>query len=331
MTAPPSTISVVIPSYDGAAYIRDTIGSVLRQTVLPAEIVVVDDCSEDRTVAAVSEVAEGAAIPVRLVRLGRNSGGPAHPINVGVEAASSPLVAVLEQDDLMTPTRIARSLAAFAAFPAAGLVCGRVRLRSSSGTIREDLWWDGHRQFDELSLAPIAAGVYRADSPDVISALLRRNIVFTNSNAVFSRETWQHVGGFDRAFRICSDLDFNLKVARVAPFALIDEVVCDYYQRDDSLYNSNRGPERGYSPAQSEAALIRLQHATRLYGPRSQLGREWYRRGWRMLASDCKHLRWRQGARVLRVLYSTGGVSWHAATTLLRAFASWRRGSAETW
>jgi glycosyltransferase involved in cell wall biosynthesis len=313
MTAGHPSISVVIPSHDGAAYIHDAIRSVLRQTVLPQEIVIVDDCSHDPTLAAVADLARSAPVPIRVVRLTSNSGGPAHPINIGVETATSQLIAVLEQDDQMAATRIARSVAAAAALPTAGLICGRVRLHSAGGGVREDLWWDGHRQFDDLPLTSVAEGLYRAESCDAISSLLHRNFVFTNSNAVFSRATWKHVGGFDRTFRICSDLDFNLKVARVAPFAVIDEVLCNYYQRDDSLYNRNRAPERGSSPAHSEAALIRLQHALRTYGSRTDVGREWYRQGWHMLASDCKHLRWSRAVRVLLALCAAGGIYRYAA------------------
>jgi glycosyltransferase involved in cell wall biosynthesis len=322
MTAGHPSISVVIPSHDGAAYIHDAIRSVLRQTVLPQEIVIVDDYSHDSTLAALADLARSAPVPIRVVRLTRNSGGPAHPINIGVETATSELIAVLEQDDQMAATRIARSVAAVVALPTAGLICGRVRLHSAGDGIREDLWWDGRRQFDGLPLTCVAEGLYRAESQAAISLLLQRNFVFTNSNAVFSRATWQRVGGFDRTFRICSDLDFNLKVARIAPFAIVDEVLCNHYRRDDSLYNRNRAPERGSSPAHAEAALIRLQHALRAYGSRSDAGWNWYRQGWHMLASDCKHLRWNRGARVLRTLCAAGGISRYAAAILRRSLMS---------
>lgn len=296
-------ISVVIPSHDGAAYIGGTIASVLRQTELPAEILVVDDCSRDRTVAIVSDIAATSNTPVGIIRLAENSGGPAHPINVGVEAATSDLIAVLEQDDQMTPTRIARSLEAARRVPTAGLICGRVRLRSAAGELREDLWRDGWRQFDDLSLSRVTEGLYLAESPDVIASLLHRNIVFTNSNVVFRRRTWESVRGFDRTYRVCSDLDFNLKVATQAPFAVIDEVMCDYYQRAESLYNRSVTLPPSTSSANFEASLIRLRHALRTYDLRHQIGRDWYRRGWRMLVTDCRHRRWRRCARVLRALY----------------------------
>lgn len=312
------TASVVIPTHDGAAFIRATLDSILQQTVLPAEIIVVDDCSRDETVEVATTLGRTAGIPIRVLRLARNSGSPAHPINVGVEAAASELIAVLEQDDRMTPSRIARSLEAARACPGAGLICGRVRLTSPGAPPREDLWKDGRRQFDDLPLVPLTNAVSRAESRDVIASLLRRNIVFTNSNAVFPRSVWRRVGGFDRGYRICTDLDFNLKVARIAPFAIIDEVLCEYFQHHDSLYRSNTSASRGESPAQFEADLIRLRHALHSYDPASHTGRQWYGQAWRMLASACKHLQWGRSRRVLSVLYSARALRHHVAITLRR-------------
>lgn len=308
-------LSVVIPSHNGAAYIRESIDSILQQTTLPAEVIVVDDCSQDQTVTIVTDLARAASIPIRVVPLALNSGGPAHPINIGVQAATAELIAVLEQDDRMAPTRIARSLEAARALPDAGLICGRVRLTSPGLPPREDLWKDGRRQFDDLPLSPVTKMVFRAEPHDVIQALLRRNIVFTNSNAVFPRSIWQRVGGFDRSYRICTDLDFNLKIARLAPFAVVDEVLCDYYQHQDSLYQNNTLAGRGNSPAQFEADLVRLRHALHTYDPASGPGRQWYRQAWHMLGSACKHLDWNRGRRILSVFYSARALRHHVAGT----------------
>jgi glycosyltransferase involved in cell wall biosynthesis len=311
------TISVVIPSYDGAAYIRDTIGSILQQTVLPDEIIVVDDCSRDGTVTTVQDLARTAAAPIHVLRMRRNSGGPAKPINAGVEAATSDLIAVLEQDDRLTPIRIARSLEAAKLLPSAGLICGRVRMKSSTGSVRDDLWKDGRLQFADLSLTPIAPSIYRAESADLLLALLQRNIVFTNSNAVFPRSIWKRVGGFDPKYPICADLDFNLKVARVSPFVVIDDVLCEYHQRQDSLYNRNVALA-GHSPAHLEAAFIRMRHALQHYGSSSEVADEWYWEGRYLLRSAWKRHDWKRGYNILRALCSSGALRNHAIKKLRR-------------
>jgi glycosyltransferase involved in cell wall biosynthesis len=316
-----ATVSVIVPTYNGASFIRDTITSLLDQTVLPDEIIVVDDCSTDGTLAVVRELARSAAAPVRILQTRRNSGGPAAPINAGVEAATSDLIAVQEQDDRPTPIRIARSQQAARLLPCAGLICGRVRMRSSTGAVREDLWKDGHLQFSDLSLLAIAPGVYRAEADDMFQSLLRRNIVFTNSNVMFPRAIWKRVGGFDSGYPICADLDFNLKVARESPVVIIDEVMCEYHQHHDSLYNRNVDLA-GDSPAHLEAAFIRVRHALRHYPPSTTMAEEWYWEGRHLLASSCRRRDWKRGYEILSLLCSSRALQSHAMKRLRRLIVS---------
>jgi glycosyltransferase involved in cell wall biosynthesis len=321
ISPPRTTISVVVPSYNGAVFIRDAIGSILHQTVLPDEIIVVDDCSNDGTVIAVEELARTAAVPLHLLRMRRNSGGPARPINAGVEAATSDLIAVLEQDDRLMPICIARSLEAAKVLPSAGLICGRVGMKSSRGSVRHDLWKDGRLQFADLALTPIAPSIYRAESADLVRSLLQRNIVFTNSNAVFSRSIWKRVGGFDPKFPICADLDFNLKVARVSPFVVIDDVLCEYHQHDDSLYNRNV-TQAGYSPAHLEATFIRMRHALQIYGPSTKTADEWYWEGRSLLTAARRRHDWKRGCSILCALWSTGALHTRVFKKLRRLVVS---------
>jgi len=310
------TISVVIPSYNGASYIGGSISSILDQTVLPDEIIVVDDCSQDDTVTVVSDLARTARAPIRVLRSRRNSGGPASPINAGVEAATSDLIAVLEQDDRPTPTRIACSLAAATLLPSAGLICGRVQMTPSPGQLQDDLWKDGRPQFSDLSLTAIAPSMYRADSADLLRSLLNRNIVFTNSNAVFPRSIWRRVGGFDAKYSICADLDFNLKVARISPFVIIDDVLCEYHRHSDSLYNRNVDLA-GQSPAYFEAAYIRMRHALQSYHPSSDVANDWFEEGRRLLTAAWRRDDWKGTCRILSVLCSHGAL-FHRAIGKLR-------------
>ena len=67
------SVSVVIPTYNGAEYVRGALASVFGQTELPAEIIVVDDVSRDNTVALVECVAREAPVPLKVIRLPRNS------------------------------------------------------------------------------------------------------------------------------------------------------------------------------------------------------------------------------------------------------------------
>lgn len=121
--APDPLVSVVIAAYNGAAFIRDTIDSVLAQTMPDFEIVVVDDCSRDDTPAIV----EGIDDPrISLVRVPRN-GGPAVARTLGMVHAHGRFVAGLDQDDLCAPDRFARQLTYLDAHRDVALVASTIR------------------------------------------------------------------------------------------------------------------------------------------------------------------------------------------------------------
>src|SRR5579863_5098759 len=109
--------SVVIPCYNGAPFIAEAIRSLFAQTLLPVEILVVDDCSTDATCGVVESLIAESPVPLRLIRLEKNCGGPARPINVGIAAATGEYIAVLDQDDVFVPTRLETHGAALDAFP----------------------------------------------------------------------------------------------------------------------------------------------------------------------------------------------------------------------
>lgn len=96
---------VVIPAFNAAATIADTLRSVAAQTIGADAIVVVDDGSTDDLEAAIAV----ADIPVRLLR--QDNAGPGSATTRGMAALSTPLIATLDADDLWLPTKIEAQLA----------------------------------------------------------------------------------------------------------------------------------------------------------------------------------------------------------------------------
>ena len=101
----PPTISVVIPTYNSGPYIDDALASIWKQTLLPDEIIVVDDRSSDGTPERVEALAKRSPVPLRVIRRETNSGFPGRPMNDGVAAANGELIAILDHDDVWLPTK----------------------------------------------------------------------------------------------------------------------------------------------------------------------------------------------------------------------------------
>jgi glycosyltransferase involved in cell wall biosynthesis len=110
------SISVICPAWQAARTLPETLASVRAQTLLPAEILVIDDGSTDST----AELAE--ANGARVIR--RAHAGPAVTLNAGIAASRGQLLAFVDADDLWTPDKLARQTQALAADAELGGVLG---------------------------------------------------------------------------------------------------------------------------------------------------------------------------------------------------------------
>ncbi len=118
--APASPVSVVIPAYEHAGYIREAIDSVLNQTLKPLKIIVIDDGSLDHT-ATVSEplVRSGA---IRYLR--QENRGRAAARNRGAALARGRYLAFLEGDDAWLPDALEWRMAELDADPGLAVIFG---------------------------------------------------------------------------------------------------------------------------------------------------------------------------------------------------------------
>ena len=96
--------SVVIPTYNRAAFIPATLESVFSQTYTHYEVVVVDDCSTDKTDEIIQPYVDSGK--VRYIKNERNS-ERAHSRNVGLESATGDFATLLDSDDFMYPSNLA--------------------------------------------------------------------------------------------------------------------------------------------------------------------------------------------------------------------------------
>jgi len=113
-------VSVVIPVYNGEAYLAEALDSVFAQTHRPLEVIVVDDGSTDLS----AEIAR-AVLGVRYCA--QPHSGPGASRNLGVSQARGRFLAFLDADDLWPVGKLARQLAAFDADPTLDIVYGHVQ------------------------------------------------------------------------------------------------------------------------------------------------------------------------------------------------------------
>ena len=98
MRLPSQSVSVAMATYNGEAYIHEQLESLASQTLLPAELVVTDDRSSDRTLEVVESFARNAPFPVRIYRNDRNLGFADNFFNAAARC-NGDLIAFCDQDD----------------------------------------------------------------------------------------------------------------------------------------------------------------------------------------------------------------------------------------
>lgn len=112
MTGPP-TVSVALCTYRGAPYLSRQLESVLSQTVLPDEMVVCDDASDDGTLAIVDEFRSRASFPVRR-HVNERRLGATKNFEQAIRLCRSAWIMLCDQDDIWHPRKVERMLEACA-------------------------------------------------------------------------------------------------------------------------------------------------------------------------------------------------------------------------
>jgi glycosyltransferase involved in cell wall biosynthesis len=199
------SVSVVIPVYNGVAFVAETLASVFSQTLLPRDVIVVDDASTDGTAALIESMVDTAPVPLRVLRLGQNSGGPARPINRGIEIASGDLIAVCDQDDVLSPMKLEEQTVVLARHPDVSFVFSLCEYDRRQGESPQTV-----SVKEKLGVQGQALDGYRVMDGAVALRLLMEysNIAVGYPGFIFRRESWRRKGGVDEGYRIGSDYDF---------------------------------------------------------------------------------------------------------------------------
>lgn len=192
------TISVVIPAYNAEAWIAATIDSVLGQTMTPAEVIVVDDGSTDRT------RAELEPFENRLRIIEQANAGPAAAYNAGFRAAAGDFVAKCPADDIWVSEKLEWQLEVLTDHPEVDVAFGRAR---DFGTREGDL------------PTPPASGVLKG--PEFLSTLYRTNVI-ASPTAVVRRALHERLGGFREDLSAGEDYDFWLRALQAGSVFFFD-------------------------------------------------------------------------------------------------------------
>jgi len=199
-------VSVIIPAYNAAPWIRRAVDSVLAQTHSPLEVIVIDDGSTDATV---RELERYGAV-VRILR--KTNGGQASARNAGLAAAHGDWIAFLDADDEWLPRKVELQLAALRARPECHWVYSDAYIARESGPARKSI---GQR-------TTLHAG-------DILNALLLEDFI-SSPTPLVARQVLEELAGFDESpqKRGVEDWDMWLRLARAHKVLCVGEPLAIY-------------------------------------------------------------------------------------------------------
>ena len=202
-------VSVIIPCYNQAHFLSESVESALSQTYPRSETVVVDDGSPDGT-------AEVMARYSGIVRVRQDNRGLAEARNAGFRASTGDYVLFLDADDRLMPNAVEAHLSCFAKHPEAGFVVGDIDQIAADGSYIYSPRW------------PVLEANFYEE-------LLKVNHVANTIAVMFRRSVIERTGGFKLSCSPAEDYELLLHAARLCPSAHHRAVVAQYRRHPNNL------------------------------------------------------------------------------------------------
>jgi glycosyltransferase involved in cell wall biosynthesis len=205
------TVSVIIPAYNCAEFLSQTLDSVLRQTYQDFEAIVIDDCSKDNTWEIICAYADGD----RRIRAFKNEAnlGIAGNRNRGISLASGKYIAWQDADDISLPFRLEHQVSFMEKNESVGIVGGYLEIFRRDQTL-------GIRKYAE-SDSDLRRCIFRYSPVAQPAAMLRKSAL-------------DRVGPYDLRYPPAEDLDMTFRIGRFYKLANLPEVLIRYRESDAS-------------------------------------------------------------------------------------------------
>lgn len=229
-------VSVVIPTYNSAQYLPETIESILSQSWQDFEIIIVDDGSTDNT----QEVVEAFnSNKIRYIRQ-ENSGGPSRPRNVGVQHARGKYISLFDSDDLMSRNKLAEAVAFLERYSDVGLLFANFDVCNERGESFPGTFLDEFQTFRDLPKKQVGEKWFVIESAVAYENLFCQNFIGT-SGTVIPKTVFLSVGGFDESIAGPEDRDMWLRISRRYALGYLDVVGHRYRRRETGIMGRGVG------------------------------------------------------------------------------------------
>lgn len=196
-------ISVVMPLFNGEKYVYEAILSLLNQTILPLEIIVIDDCSTDLSY----EIVKGLSSENNLIKLYKQTSnkGVSATRNYGISITKGNWIMFLDADDIVKPNLIQSNLE----------LIKRFNQKSDENWV---LIYSAIEQINSCGEVLNSIQSVQRNCREIFGYEIVRNEIISPSGVMVNKQTLINVGGFNEKIKYSEDWDLWLRIAQAGGF-----------------------------------------------------------------------------------------------------------------
>lgn len=233
-------VSIIIPVYNKASFIKETLESALEQTYLNTEIILIDDGSSDGSFEILQEYYQ--KYPDKIVLIDQENQGVSAATNKGIEAAKGDYIQFLDADDLISPDKIANQIKLLEAQPFSTIASCEWRIFKDTLKQSQSMPYSVFQNFD--------SGL------DLLLRFWNHQEMMAISSYLTHRSLIEKAGAWDESLTINQDGEYFTRVLLHA-----DKVV---YDSEGKVYYRTPG-ESNVSQQKTEKAMKSLLESYRCY------------------------------------------------------------------
>ena len=230
-----TTIAIVIPCYGHARFLPRALESIAHQTVLPDQVIAIDDHSPDSTYQVLQDSVLSLGLDATNVTIARNPAnhGQCATLNQAIGHAKTDLIMIHNDDDYLMHDAVERATEMFRALPHIAL------LGTQAVYVYGELYLDNHKKRVADALITDQLEIDVRYPADVLKYRTARDLDMCHSGSTFRKEAWAAVGRYwprrrDRLV-LFSDRDFQLRVNALFPVAIVRNAAFAFWRIDSSV------------------------------------------------------------------------------------------------
>ena len=224
------TVSVIIPNYNHAPYLKERIDSVLNQTYQDFEVIILDDCSPDNSVEVIEQYRSNPHVSHILINE-QNTRNTFIQWERGISMAKGRYIWIAESDDVAEPQLLETLIGQLEQHPDASVAFCHSRLIDADGALLSEQNTKNPAQPGQITID---------DSCTFLRHLLIFNYIYNASMAVFRRDVYDRANPDYKQFRYCGDWHFWASVCAAGRVIEVHDMLSRFRQHQRKVTEDSK-------------------------------------------------------------------------------------------